>query len=127
MRLIAASILIGFSILALALGHLSISEGRRVGYTIAMDAPVEIFVILVILSAVSLIAWELWRIRGRGYVKKEAQKILDSNTIKDEGKFFKVVNYLARIKDDFEAAELLSDLKNLRETEKSHSKKGSKS
>ena len=127
MRLIAASILIGFSILALALGHLSISEGRRVGYTIAMDAPVEIFVILVILSAVSLIAWELWRIRGRGYVKKEAQKILDSNTIKDEGKFFKVANYLARIKDDLEAAELLSDLKNLRETEKSHSKEGGQS
>lgn len=125
MRLIAASILIGFSILALALGHLRIREGFR-GQTIVMDAAVEMFIILVMLIAVSLIGWELWRMRGREYVKKEARKILDSQIIKDERKFFKVANYLARIKDDLEAMELLSDLKNLRESEKSHSKEGGK-
>jgi len=132
MKLIAGSILIGFSLLSLTLAHLDIYQGGRQylfrpDYSLILESPVEIFVVVVIVIAVSLMGWELWRMRGREYVKKEARKILDSKIIKDKRKFFKVANYLARIKDDLEAVELLSDLKILRESEKSRSKEGGQS
>ena len=71
MKLIAGSILAGFGLLVIALGHLQ-ANGIVIGrldtpdYYYNLDAPIEILAIIFIVGGVGLIGWGIWEARKKG-------------------------------------------------------------
>lgn len=63
MKLIAGSILMGFSLLALTLGNLAVEEGGRTSlfpiYTTSLDRFMLFVVFLFIIAGATLMFWEL--------------------------------------------------------------------
>jgi len=70
MKLIAGSILTGFSLLALVFGHVNVEAGARIfrrspDFVIYLATPVEVIAILIMALGITLIFWELWQTKGR--------------------------------------------------------------
>jgi len=61
MKLIAGSILTGLSLLSLTFGHIKVAEGsiekKWPEYSIYLDTPIEVLIIIVMIAGISLMVW----------------------------------------------------------------------
>ena len=63
MKLIAGSILAGFGLLVITLGHLQATSYRNLdfpNYYFSIDTPFETLAILFMVAGIGLIGWEIW-------------------------------------------------------------------
>ncbi len=60
MKLIAGSILAGFGLLVITLGHLFASGGWHPGFVEGLGTPIALLAVLFTVGGIGLIGWAIW-------------------------------------------------------------------
>jgi len=80
------------------------------GFILILTITFGILIIVLIAFVIkhTLLGWSTSS--GLKHVKREAKKLIDSDKIDNETRYYKIANYLSKEKDDVEASDLLRQL-----------------